>query len=51
MGMAWFPFFGDASNEELRKELDRVDAEISKLNAQRAELVKELEKRDCSAKG
>lgn len=51
MGMAWFPFFGDASNEEIRKELERVDTEINKLNKQKEELLNELKKRDCSTEG
>lgn len=51
MGMAWFPFFGDKTKEELEKELERVDKEIAALEGQKAELLKEIGKREGSAQG
>ena len=51
MGMAGFPFFGDKTKEELEKELTKVNHEIADLTAQREEILKEINKRDCSAEG
>lgn len=51
MGMAWFPFFGDKTNEELEKELAKVDSGIADLNKQRDALLKEIGKREGSKQG
>jgi chorismate mutase len=45
MGMPIIPLFGDKTKEELTKELEKVDAEIADLTAQRAELVKAIEEK------
>lgn len=51
MGMSWFPFFGDKSNEELEKELTKVNSELAGLNEQRDALLKEIGKREGSKQG
>lgn len=51
MGIAFVPFFGDLSKDEIEKEIKKVDEQIADLEAQKRELKKALEAHDSSAKG
>ena len=51
MGLPFAPLFGDKTKEELEKELKRVDADIEKMKAERADIVEALKKHDCTTKG
>lgn len=55
MGIPVLTLFGDKSEAEILKELEKVDAEMTKLATERVELVKVLAevraKNDCSTEG
>lgn len=51
MGIPVLTFFGDKTKEELEKELAKIDAEMTKLAQDKAEIEKALKSYDQIAEG
>ena len=51
MGLPFAVFFGDKTKAELEKELERVNAEIAKLENEKAEIIKAIEAHDSASEG
>ena len=51
MGLPFIVFFGDKTKDELEKELERVNADIAKLEEEKIEIQKAIDSYDSSSKG